>query len=348
VSLIYRSLPWTGAPTTDPDRVLASLARALGTDTGRLRLARPPVGSLRSTLYFVGNAGSSKPRWVVKQTHPATAVDAVATLPVTTELESLSLLQSWHEEHGSVAAPVGLLPDIDALALEFVPGRHMRDLILADPRHAAPIALEALTAAGEYLRRTHAAGDAGDDEVDLAEVAAAVLSRSSEALRAAGLRLPATAVAALRAVPSRVVPTRRVLLYGDFVPANLIVTFSGDIVGIDPVLQELGLPEDDVARFLAVVVSDTRFVPGLVLPSVRRTSRDLQEAFLAGWSGKPTPSTLLEVRLLQALAMRWLRRRELTRLRTAPARARRLLIDAFMRRVLGRCARHLARRVGAG
>ena len=126
-------------------------------------------------------------------------------------------------------------------------------------------------------------------------------------------------------------------------PANLIVTTSGHIVGIDPVLQELGLPEDDAARFLAVVMSDTKFVPGLVFPSVRRTGRVRQEAFLRGWSGQPVPSTLLGIRLMQALSLRWLRRRQLTRLRETPARARRLLIDQFMTHVVQQAAQQLAR-----
>lgn len=349
MNLLYRSLEWAaGTPSTDPDLVLASLAAALAADPKGLSLVRPPVSSRRSTLYFVGNAGSSSPRWVVKQTRPATAVDTVATLPVATELAALSLLQSWHGDGPRVARPVGLLTDIDALALEFVPGRPLRELVVADPRHPQPDTLEALRAAGEYLRRTHVAGEADEKEVDLAEVADAVLGRASSALSAVGLSLPATVVDALRGVPSRAVVTRRTLLYGDFVPANLIVTPAKNIVGIDPVLQVVGLPEDDVARFLAVVVSDTCFMPGIVLPSVRRTSRDLQEAFLTGWSGRAVPATLLDLRLLQALALRWLRRRELTRMREAPARARRLLVDAFMERVIVDSARRLASRAGLG
>jgi hypothetical protein len=104
---------------------------------------------------------------------------------------------------------------------------------------------------------------------------------------------------------------------------------SGHIVGIDPVLQEAGLPEDDAARFLAVVMSDTKFESGLALPSVRA---------LAGTAGGVPGGMvraacavyLLGIRLMQALSLRWLRRRELTRPREAPARARRLLIDRFM------------------
>jgi aminoglycoside phosphotransferase (APT) family kinase protein len=348
VSLIYRSLPWTEAATTDPELVIASLAEAVKTNPGKLSLTRRPVSNLRSTLYFVGEVGGSDPRWVVKQTHRATAIDAVATLPVAAEFRSLALLESWQEGNGPVARPVGLLPEVDALALEFVPGRAVRDLFAANPRYLAPEAASVLQAAGEYLRRVHLAGGSGEEEVDLAEVAQAALSRSTDALAGAGLRLPERAVAALRGVPSRRVGARRALLYGDFVPANLIVTSSGHIAGIDPVLQEVGLPEDDAARFLAVIISDTKFVPGLVLSSVRRTSCELQEAFLAGWSGQPAPSTLLQVRLMQALSLRWLRRRELTRLREAPARARRVLIDRFMGHVIAQTARRLAQTSGAG
>jgi hypothetical protein len=59
-------------------------------------------------------------------------------------------------------------------------------------------------------------------------------------------------------------------------------------------------------------MSDTKFVPGIALPSVRRTGRERQDAFLEGLSGQPVPSTLLGIRLMHALSLRWLRRRELT------------------------------------
>jgi len=36
VSLIYRSLPWTEAATTDPELVIASLAEAVKTNPGKL------------------------------------------------------------------------------------------------------------------------------------------------------------------------------------------------------------------------------------------------------------------------------------------------------------------------
>ena len=344
MSLIYRSLPWTDAQTTDPDLVISSLAQALNADPDKLSLIRPPLSNLRSTLYFVGEVGGSNPRWVVKQTHhPATPVGGVPTLPVAAELRSLAVLESWQDGNAPIARPVGLLPDIDALALEFVPGRPLRALFNGNLRHPATEAVSALRATGNYLRRIHLAGDAGEEEeVDLAETAEMVLSRSTEALAVEGLRLPEPAAAALRAVRSRRVRTRRTLLYGDFVPANLIVTSSGHIVGIDPALQEVGLPEDDAARFLAFVMSDTKFIPSLALASVRRTGRELQEAFLAGWSGQPMPSTLLVVRLMETLSLRWLRRRELTRLREAPARARRLLIDQFMTHVIMQAAWQLA------
>jgi hypothetical protein len=344
MSLIYRSLPWTNAQTTDPDLVISSLAQALNADADKLFLVRPPLPNLRSTLYFAGEVADSNPRWVVKQTHhPATPVGAVPTMPVAAELHALALLESWLGGSTPIARPVGLLPEIDALALEFVPGRGLRALFPGNPRHPATEAVSALRATGEYLRRVHLAGDAGDEEeVDLGETAEMVLSRSTEALAAAGLRLPAPAAAALRAVRPRRVRARRTLLYGDFVPANLIITSSGHIVGIDPALQEVGLPEDDAARFLAFLMSDTKLIPGLVLASVRRTGRELQEAFLSGWSGQPLPSTLLQVRLMETLSLRWLRRRELTRLREAPARARRLLIDQFMTHIIRQAARQLA------
>lgn len=328
--LIYRSLPWTGSPASDPNAVIASLARALSICPQKLTLMRPPLRNERSTLYFVGEPGTSVPRWVVKQTYPAAAIGSVPTLPPAAEMRSLTLLQSWQDEGAPVARPVSLLPDINALALEFVEGRLAATLISSNARRRAWEALQVFEAAGRYLRRIHDAGGADEVEVNLAEVAAEVLNRSSGVLSTVGLRLPIPVAAALRGVPARSVRVRRAVLYGDFVPVNLIVTPSNQIVGIDPALQEVGLPEKDAARFVTFLVSTTRLIPGLVLPSVRRNSRELQEAFLIGWSGRSMPSTLLDLQLLEALTLRWLRRRDLTRLREAPARARRVVIDRFM------------------
>ena len=326
VSLIYRSFAWANSPASEPNVVIASLARTLKVDSEGLSLIRPPLRNERSTLYFVGDVGTSVPRWVVKQTYPAAAIGSVPTLPAAAELRALALLQSWQDVGTPVVRPVGVLSDIDALALEFVEGRLVGTHIAAHPGRRVPGTLQVFEAAGRYLRRVHNAGSDGEIEVDLAEEASLVLRRS----------------------PSRQVHVRRALLYGDFVPVNLIATPSNQIVGIDPALQEVGLPEEDAARFVTFLVSNTRLIPGLVLPSVRRTGRELQEAFLTGWSGQPTPSTLLELRLLDALTLRWIRRRELTRLREAPARARRHVMDRFMESLMVKVADRLGHRSGLG
>jgi len=344
VSLIYRHLAWTKSPASEPDVVIASLARTLKVDSEGLSLVRPPLRNERSTLYFVGDVGTSVPRWVVKQTYPAAAIGSVPTLSAAAEFRSLALLQSWQDIGAPVARPVGLLPDIDALVLEFVQGRLVGNHIAAHPCRRAPDTLQLFEAAGRYLRRVHDAGCADETEVDLAEEATVVLRRSTDALSGVGLNLPTPVATALRRTPSRRVRIRRALLYGDFVPVNLIATPSNQIVGIDPALQEIGMPEEDAARFVTFLVSNTRLMLGLVLPSVRRTSRELQEAFLSGWSGQPEPSTLLELRLLNALTLRWLRRRELTRLREAPARARRLVVDRFMESLMVQVAGRLGHR----
>ena len=348
VSLIYRSFAWANSPASEPNVVIASLARTLKVDSEGLSLIRPPLRNERSTLYFVGDVGTSVPRWVVKQTYPAAAIGSVPTLPAAAELRALALLQSWQDVGTPVARPVGVLSDIDALALEFVEGRLVGTHIAAHPGRRVPGTLQVFEAAGRYLRRVHNAGSDGEIEVDLAEEASLVLRRSTDALSGVGLSLPLPVATALRRTPSRQVHVRRALLYGDFVPVNLIATPSNQIVGIDPALQEVGLPEEDAARFVTFLVSNTRLIPGLVLPSVRRTGRELQEAFLTGWSGQPTPSTLLELRLLDALTLRWIRRRELTRLREAPARARRHVMDRFMESLMVKVADRLGHRSGLG
>jgi len=68
------------------------------------------------------------------------------------------------------------------------------------------------------------------------------------------------------AVPATVVPIIEVLKHGNFIPSNLVKTGPGRLTLMDPVLHDVGLPQDDLARFLSVPSSETVFVAGAVVP----------------------------------------------------------------------------------
>jgi hypothetical protein len=91
-----------------------------------------------------------------------------------------------------------------------------------------------------------------------------------------------------------------------------------------------------------VLSSPSVFLPGVVLAPVRRLRQGLEREFLAAY-GLDEPSALLELRLLKQHLLRWLRRRENSRLRgLAPLMAARgRLIDLHMRALLRESAARL-------
>ena len=71
-------------------------------------------------------------------------------------------------------------------------------------------------------------------------------------------------------VPATVVPVIEVLKHGDFVPQQPHRDGPGRLTLIDQILHDVGLPEDDLARFLSALSSETVFVPGTVVPGPAR------------------------------------------------------------------------------
>jgi aminoglycoside phosphotransferase (APT) family kinase protein len=305
----------------------------------------------RSTLHRIADRATGEQYLVKVPIVVSGWVDTHDVLPTAAQFEALELAHRWQAEedrHG-VVRPVALLPEHDAFAMEWAPGRTVLQTI-----HRSPIdprgAHAAVRAAGDFLRRFHRHGQTPDEEASLAERVQEILDLAAGPLREAGLQLPPRVRSALDRLGDRTVPQARALLHGDYVPSNLIVRGADEVVMIDPLLADVGPVVDDVARFLTVLSSNSVFLPGVVLRPVRRLRRSLEAEFRAAY-GIGERDELLELRLLHQHLLRWLRRRENSRLRGAAPllAARNRLIDRHMRAlILESGARLAATLPGAG
>jgi hypothetical protein len=180
--------------------------------------------------------------------------------------------------------------------------------------------------------------------VDLADLADEVRETEASVLHTVGLRLPEEVVRVVAGVPGRKVTRERVVQHGDFAPVNLILTAPDEVTIIDPSLVDVGLPEDDLGRFLAILSAYSVFVPGSVVPSVRRLRWGLEQAFRSGYGAAETDTAVMELRLLKQQALRWRRRRDFSRLSRSPQlmRARERVIDRHIGLLMTESARRLA------
>lgn len=335
-----------------PDERARDLAEAVGKDLssrglapGALAPAGEPIITARSVLYFLGAPGSG-PSLVVKC--PLEGDPWVDTDPVlTAESQYAALVQAFEWQRGedrhAVSRPVALLPDREALVMEYVTGPTVARVVqraLID-RGAAR---SAVSAAGDFLRRFHSHGRAGEVELDLAGSVGEVRRILAGPGREAGLRLPPPLADELGRVRRGTVRASQVLLHGDFVPSNLVVTGRDRLTMLDPTLARTAPPEEDLARFLAVLSSDSVFLPGIAVPWVRRLRRTLEQDFRSAYGLAPGPCVLLELRLLKQLLLRWLRRREHSRLagRSGAMAVRRALLDRHMSALVAESAHRLA------
>jgi hypothetical protein len=188
-----------------------------------------------------------------------------------------------------------------------------------------------------------------DGAVSLRDLVDEVRGVESSVLEPVGLRLPSAVLEVLAGVPGKEVPCRHALLHGDYVPSNLILADPDQVAMIDPVLARVGLPEDDLARFLAILASDTVFVPGLVVPPVGRLRRDLEQVFCRAYDPASPSTALLELRLIKQHALRWRRRRDWSKLarHSLVMRARQRVVDRHMRALLDESGQRLSRALGA-
>jgi aminoglycoside phosphotransferase (APT) family kinase protein len=287
---------------------------------------RPARIAGRASVVFVetSNPGAGRSRLVVKQACADWLQDDLASpVPAAQEYQALCRLYAYSQRLGGrirVPEPVQMLPAIDAFAMEYVPGRSLRELFrLSSVRRPGPI-LDGLTAAAEFIRWVHTLESLPSRPVDLRAEADAVLSVAEERLHPAGLALPRRVTAVLRQVPSVVVDGRQVWLHGDFGRNNIILADDGSTVGIDVALDSVGPPEEDLVRFVAVMSGAIQFAPGVFAPPVAWLRRRLEAQLLDSYYGTRSHPPLFELRLLHQLALRWLRLRQFARSQRPPVR----------------------------
>lgn len=290
----------------------------------------------RSTIYFVGvqHEGSREVRWVVKR--PAPEAQRLGITPPMSAAEQFGALQRLHdalaELDGRFAAPrpVALLPDFDALAMEWVGGASVWDLAVPHALWRPRALREGVRSSALALRHLHAIEPAGTDVVDVVEVERGAFSDSREALRSVISSSPERwfGPGAAGSVSAEVV-----LLHGDWAPENVLLD-EDRVFLLDPELTERGWPERDLARFLLMLWDRPLFVTtgALRLSALRR---DLTRTFLRTYYGGRPASPLLRPMVVREVAQRWaVRHQDAHRGGEAARAARQLLLRRYFGGVL--------------
>jgi aminoglycoside phosphotransferase (APT) family kinase protein len=329
--------------------VLAGLGEALaagGRPRRRLFLTEPPVLHARSTIYFVGDAEerSLAPQWVVKRPDDrAEQEDLANPLDALRQFEALRRLSGHFEAADPrirVVRPVAFLPTVGAFAMEYARGPSLDRLVR--PRSVVdPNALMAgIRLSARFLRVLHAVEPATAGIVRPRSVAQDLLALARDTLVPASLALPPEAIAALEAVAEIEAPTALVRLHGDFAPVNMILTGAGEVTGIDVSLDAAGTAEEDLARFLMMLMTEQLFLIDVV--PVRALRRRAEAVLLESYFGHTRTSVMLELLVMRQLCLRWLRR-HVTRIANRPSmsRARTEVVDRYFRALLRERARAL-------
>lgn len=303
----------------------------------------------RSRLYFLGD-GHRGPELVAKI--PLTdAASEHPPLDAAAQYEALRRSHGWFQgdDRHAVAEPVACLADMGAFVMRHAAGPTVARTLAAAPRHPTA-ALRAARAAGDFLRRFHGHGAAGSAEIDLQDLVRELEQDATEILSPLRRSLPPAVAEAIRQTPRARLSARRVVRHGDYVGANLIVTGPTGVTMIDPAMSDVGLPEDDAARFLAHLAATTVFMPGAVWPPLARLRRRLEAAFLAGYGPLPNPPEVFHLRLLRQHVLRWARRTELVMARRHGLRRplQRLVNDWHMQGLLHEAGGRLSHSLRGG
>jgi len=333
--------------------VVARLAQVVADGDKTALSIRPLRSAARSRSYLAERADASgdTTRWFVKQTRPEWVQDDLAS-PVTAEEEFRALRRlhahlSGFDARIRVPRPEAVFPELATVVMEYVPGRRLVDLLRYQSLVSPQAVLEALTTSARFLERVHSLEEPTSHVVDLRVEAESIRRFVAEELEPAGLSLPAEVDRALRRMPETRLESQQVLLHGDFAPHNILLADDGSIVGVDPALTTFGPPEDDLARFVAMVSGAVRFAPELVVPPLRVVRRTMVERLLSTYYHGASTPPLLDVRLLHVLPRRWLRLRQLAGQHHRGSRAalRLRVIDAQMRFLITESAGRVVRRV---
>jgi aminoglycoside phosphotransferase (APT) family kinase protein len=319
------------------DQLRRVLAGEVATeDLKRLVVLRTGPARRRSSLYFVGVAGSETCRWVVKRpTSDSEQDDLTSPLPADLQFIALQRLHSHLLARGDGMAtprPVALLPAIDAYVMEYVPGPTVTDLMRPRAVVHPDRLLDSIEVAGRLLRAVHALEPPKPDVIDHAELGERSRARADRFLRSAGLPVHEQWLAVDLA--SGTTAGTEVLLHGDYAPENVVLSPAG-VVCLEPDLAQRGWPEHDVVRFLLMLADAPFFVTGTDVPAVGRLRRRSSAQFLdAYYDGRSRPESLRPLMLL-SLAARWsTRHTDVARREPRLGRARQVLLHRHFARLL--------------
>lgn len=332
-------------PGTPSEEVLHAVARAVDLpigSRGELTVERQRLAG-RSNIYVIGSPGSAPaaPRWIVKQPHTAWSQDDVSNpLSAQGEFDALRRLHDHFARLGlalRVPEPVAFLPEVDALVMEYVDGVTVKDLLGYGSLRRPTMLLDGLSASGTFLRHLHTLEVLPHVEVDLKAQAEQVLAVAEEKLHPLGLDLPEQVRRTMQEFPQLQARSPQVRLHGDFGPANILLARDGSTVGLDPSLDAVGLPEDDLVRYVALTSGIIRLAPELALPPFAGVRRRMEDRLLTGYYEVPARPPLFELKYLHQLCRRWCRMRELAAQNETSARL------AVKLRVIGAHTRLLMR-----
>jgi aminoglycoside phosphotransferase (APT) family kinase protein len=291
----------------------------------------------RSSLYFVAAAGDpGVRRWVIKR--PTPEAERLGMSPPMSAGEQHRALQRLHDflvsRGGSVTAPrpVAVLPDLGALAMEYAPGQSLFELVRPGALRRPDELVSGVRSAGLALREMHAIEPSSAEQPDLRAVESSVRREASAALSQVGLPVDARWFA--RDASATALPGRKVLLHGAWAPENVLL--DGDqVVCLDPELTVRGWAEQDLARFLLMLLDRPVFVLTDSLGRGRALRHELISAFLTTYYGREPVSPVLRPLLEREVALRWVVRHQDVLDRRPPLRrARTALLHRYFRAVL--------------
>lgn len=324
----------------DEVELISALARALGAGPdgpppGQLEVVRRGL-RLRSTIYFVGarQGGTATTSWVVKCPSPEAA--RLGIRPPLSAADQYAAMERLYEFLAggdtpfTAPRPVALLPEFDALAMEFVEGHSVWDLVVPSALHRPQQLRDGVRSAALALHHLHTIEPASAGLVDVAEVEETAASESIDALRSAQVRVRDTWF-----LPSAQgqAEGKTVLLHGDWAPENVLLD-QDRVFLLDPELTDHDWPEHDLARFLLMLWDRSLFVvTGALGWSALR--HDLTKIFLTNYYRVEPVSPLLRPLLLREISRRWTVRHEQAQRGSAPVlRARSLLLERYFSTVL--------------
>ncbi|MBA2465537.1 MAG: aminoglycoside phosphotransferase family protein [Nocardioidaceae bacterium] len=267
----------------------------------------------RSSLYFVGVEGRGRvPRWVLKIPTPERLQhDLRSPLGAAEQFHTVRHLYDHLVQDGIVTTPrpIAHLAVIDGWVMEFVTGSTVADVARSTGLVCPAALVRAVEAGAMALTQLHLMEPERLIELDLAEAEQRAIAGARGQLAAAGLSVKPSWFTAVARPGTRVLG-RQVLLHGDWVPENVMLSSSG-VVCLDPDLSSIGWAEHDVARFVLMLFDAPLFVLAGDAPYFRPLRRRATAAFLSAYyEPGAQPSALLRPLMLAAVAARWRARHE--------------------------------------